>query len=83
MAERKLITIYHLHFKDVRADDNGKQDYYFGSISAIYDCFDSLQIGIKASSLYNFNLDEHTNPLYENKKCIIRKSTLITKSKQK
>lgn len=83
MAERKPITVYHLHLKEKRADDNGKQDYYFGSISAIFSYFSDVQIGIKAPSLYNLNLDEQMNPLYENKKCTIRKSVLITKPKIK
>lgn len=80
MSERRPITIYHVHFKD---SDIKPMDYYFGSISAIFERFSDTQIGIKASSLYNLNLNEEVNPVYENKKCFIRKSTLITKSKSK
>ena len=81
---KRPITVYHVHFfNNERNKDMDVRDYYFGSISAIYDVFEKWQIGIQASSLYNLNLDEATNPVYENKRCRIRKSTLITKSKSK
>jgi len=82
MKEKKPITVYHVHLFDV-SDDITQSDYYFGSISAIFEHFDKSVVGIQASSLYNYNFDEITNPIYENKKCRIRKSTLITKSKSK
>ena len=76
--ERKTtVTVYHLHFKD---ESLPKRDYYFGSISAIYEVFTIKQIGIQASSLYNLKLDEIKNPIYENAKCVIRKDVLISKS---
>ena len=77
---KKAITIYHLHFFD---EGMQKQDFYFGSISAIYEVFTIKQIGIQASSLYNFKLDEKTNPLYRNNKCVIRKDLVISKSQSK
>ena len=79
--ERKAtVTVYHLHFKDESME---KRDYYFGSISAIFDVFPKKQIGIQASSLYNLKLDENTNPVYENAKCSIRKDVLISKAQSK
>jgi hypothetical protein len=78
--QRKAITVYHLHFFDEKMQ---KQDYYFGSISAIYEVFDKKQIGIQASSLYNFKLNENDNPVYENKICRIRKDFVISKSQSK
>lgn len=77
---KRPITIYHVH---LFRDDITVQDYYFGSISAIYDLFNKDDVGIVASSLYNLNMDEYKNPVYENKKCRIRKSSLITKNKEK
>jgi hypothetical protein len=80
-AKQKVnITVYHLHFKD---EAMTRLDYYFGSISAIYEVFSKQLIGIQASSLYNYNLDEKTNPTYENAKCIIRKDILISKKQTK
>ena len=78
--QRKAITVYHVHFFDEKIP---KQDFYFGSISAIYEVFTIKQIGIQASSLYNFKLDENTNPVYENNKCRIRKDNVISKSQSK
>ena len=75
--QRKSATIYHVFFKD---ENMKKQNYYFGSISAIYEVFSIKQIGIQASSLYNLKLNEVENPSYENNKCIIRKDILVTKS---
>jgi len=81
--EKKPITVYHIHLFDAPENDITQSDYYFGSISAIFEYFDKSVIGIQASSLYNYNFDEITNPIYENKKCRIRKSILLTKSKSK
>lgn len=81
---KKPITVYHVHFFDHELNnDLDVRDYYFGSISAIFEHFEKSKIGIQASSLYNLKLDEVTNPVYENKRCRIRKSILITKSKSK
>ena len=84
MAEKKKnITIYHLHlFENEYNKDINPKDYYFGSISAIFEHFDKKQIGIQASSIYNFNLDEN-NPVYENKRCRIRKDILRSKMQSK
>ncbi len=82
--DKRPVTVYHVHFLDNGLNkDMELRDYYFGSISAIYDVFEKWQIGIQSSSLYNLNLDEATNPVYENKRCRIRKATLISKSKSK
>ena len=81
IESKKTITIYHLHFFDLAINGERKnKDFYFGSISAIYEVFNQRQIGILASSLYNFKLDKDTNPVYKNNKCSIRKDVLITKS---
>jgi len=78
--KKKAITIYHLHFFD---ETMPKQDYFFGSISAIYEIFSIKQIGIQASSLYNFKFDEINNPVYQNNKCRIRKDVMISKAHSK
>jgi len=84
MNNKKPITIYHLHFFDIFGNGRFKnKDYYFGSISAIYEIFSKVQIGIQASSLYNFKLDKESNPVYKNSICSIRKDVLITKSQSK
>ncbi|WP_160111094.1 hypothetical protein [Dysgonomonas sp. Marseille-P4361] len=79
--EKKPITLYHVHFFEAPREGLTEKDFYFGSISAIYEHFEVAEIGIQASSIYNFKMDEVSNPVYENKKCRIRKSILLTKSK--
>lgn len=75
--KKKTITVYHVHFFN---KEMPKQDYFFGSISAIYEVFTIKEIGIQASSLYNYKLDEINNPVYQNSRCRIRKDIVISKS---
>jgi len=78
--QKRKIYIYHLHFFDKEME---KQDYYFSSISAIYEVFSIKQIGIQASSLYNYKFDENQNPVYKNNICRIRKDIIVSKSQSK
>ena len=65
MAERKVI---HLH--------KGEEDYYFGSISAIFSVFSSEEIGISYGSLRNYGITpEHP---YNNSKVVIKEGVLIS-----
>lgn len=52
-----------------------KRDYYFGSISAIYDTLDENVVGIKESSLLHSGLGEGS--CIPTKRAIIRQSHLI------
>ena len=52
---------------------NGKANYYFGSIAAIYDTLPVEIVGIAKSSLWEMG------DLYQGKKATIRKSTIIRK----
>jgi hypothetical protein len=82
MDKKKEITVFHLHFKKDWLEDFPnleKLDFFFGSIAAIYEKFTAEEIGIQASSLYNYKLDVNTNPYWENDICKIRKDVLITK----
>ena len=65
MADRKVI---HLH-------KNG-EDYYFGSLSAIFSVFDKEDIGIGYGALRNYGISpEHS---YRNGKVIIKEGVLIS-----
>lgn len=65
MADRKVI---HLH-KD-------GEDYYFGSVSAIFSVFSKEEIGISYGSLRNYGLtQEHP---YTNGKITIKEGVLIS-----
>ena len=63
-------TVIHLEI-------NG-QHHYYGSIANMYEFYTSKELGITYASLRNFGLSsEHP---YQNKKCIIRKGVLLSKS---
>ena len=65
MAERKVIHL----------NKNG-EDYYFGSLKAIYSVFDKEDIGISYGSLRNYGLDvDHP---YSNSKVVIKEGVLIS-----
>lgn len=65
MADRKVI---HLH--------RDGEDYYFGSVSAIFSIFSKEDIGITYGSLRNYGLSpEHP---YSNGKIIIKEGVLIS-----
>lgn len=55
--------IYHVHLHEPY---NGKQDYYFGSMLAIYRHLPADVVGIKYVSLKSRKWTQ-----YENKKCVI------------
>ena len=65
MADRKVI---HLHIDG--------EDYYFGSVSAIYSVFSKEQLGIGYGSLRNYGLSP-TKP-YSNDKILIKEGVLVS-----
>lgn len=74
MATQKIV---HLHMKIPIA---GNTDLYFGSIKAIFDSVSEEDVGIKYKSLTNAL---RGRDFYENKHCIVRVSSLITKQQTK
>ena len=58
-----------------------KRDYYFGSISAIYDTLDENIVGIKESTLLHSGLSEGS--CIPTRRAIIRQSHLIRCKKRK
>ena len=61
----------------VRVEINGEHHYY-GSVANMYEFYTSEELGITYASLRNYGLtSEHP---YQNKKCIIRKGVLLSKS---
>ena len=65
MADRKVI---HLHIDG--------EDYYFGSVSAIYSMFTKEQLGISHGSLRNYGLS--STKTYSNDKITIKEGVLIS-----
>lgn len=64
-------TIYHVHLIGENTH------HYFGSIAAIFDEFSPEQIGVSKSRLWSYKITE-THP-YRNKKCTIRRGTILRK----
>lgn len=75
--------IYRVSFKKApfEGEPAGKTEFFFGSLSAIYDAFSSLQIGCKVQRLWNIKITED-NP-YIGRKCTISKEVLKRKKQQK
>ena len=65
--------VVHLEFKG--------EHFYFGSMKAIYEKFDSVDIGISYNYLKSYGLSE--DKPYQNQKCTIRKGVLTTIEKGK
>ena len=59
---------------------DGKCDFYFGCIKAIFDFTSEVAVGIKYKSLTNAL---RGRDFYENKQCTVRISSLITKQQTK
>ena len=54
------------------------EHHYYGSVANMYEFYTSEELGITYASLRNYGLtSEHP---YQNKKCIIRKGVLLSKS---
>ncbi len=72
----KIKPIYHVKFHE---KINDRADYYFSSISAIFDMFTPQRIGVAQQTIYQNALkigDE-----YRTKYCVIKKEQLIGKHK--
>jgi hypothetical protein len=65
----KLKYVYRVSFVDAI---DGKTDYYFSSMTAIYTVFTPEQIGCKVNNLWNRGGVDFENP-YRNKLCTITK----------
>lgn len=69
-----MSKIYHLQFKE---PINNETDYYFGSLSAIYEEFTAENIGCKVERLWNIGVSKGV--VYDNKLCSIKLGELKRK----
>ena len=69
-----MSKIYHLQFKE---PVNNQTDYYFGSLSAIFDAFTAEDIGCKVERLWNIGVAK--GAVYESKKCTIKAGSVKRK----
>ncbi|MCL1932836.1 MAG: hypothetical protein FWF53_03340 [Candidatus Azobacteroides sp.] len=68
--------IYRVSFKE---PIDGKTDYFFGGLSAIFTTFAPEQVGCKVTRLWNVKITE--DKPYIGKKCTITKESLTRKNK--
>lgn len=70
--QKKERTVIHLYLFETDTH------HYFGSIANMFEFFDADVLGISYGSMRNYGLS--TNKPYKNKKCIVRKGLLLSKS---
>lgn len=56
-------------------------DFYFGSLSAIYEMFTPEQVGCRVVTLWNANI--RPGKPYANKKCVITRERVVRKAREK
>ena len=69
-----MAKVIHVHLL------NGRKNYYFGSISAIYSVLTEEEVGVKKSSLLHAGLSD--GGVILNKKAMIRQGELIRGSRE-
>lgn len=78
---KKGNNLIHVEFKDgflnPTIDNKEGKHFYFGTLTAIYEHFNSEQIGAARQTIYQL-WDDKTR-LFETKACFIRKGSLIRK----
>lgn len=73
MESKKVI---HIQLKD--QSFNGKSDFYFGSIAAVYETLNNYILGVKQSTLMQYLW--HRGGEYENDRCKVSSGEIIRKT---
>lgn len=73
--------IFHLSFREHPIEGDQRLDFYFGSLSAIYETFTPEQVGCNVRTLWNYGID-YEKP-YHNKLCSVRKEPLGRKPQKR
>ena len=76
----KSTNIYRVEFKTAPYED-GKTDYYFTSLAAIYDRFTPAQIGCAVQRLWELHISDGV--VYKGRKTTITRETIASKSQSK
>lgn len=72
--------VYRIKFKEPPLDNDSRVEFFFSSLSAIYDVFTVEQVGCKVNHLWNIKLSEVGT--YANGKCEIIVGELTRKQRQ-
>ena len=73
--------IYRVSFKAQPLDNDPRTDFFFSSMSAIYEVFTPEQIGCKVNRLWNYGVG--IGCTYENALCTITQHKLTRKAQNK
>lgn len=71
--------VYRVCFKDFPIEGDPRLDFYFTSLSAIYELFTAEQIGCKVSRLWNIGVSK--GEPYEGRRCTITKEPITRKKR--
>lgn len=75
------VTIIKVRFhQPPLASDPQRTEYYFGSLSAIYDQFTPKQIGCKVERLWNYGIKQ--NKPYKNARCVVSRELMRRKTRR-
>ena len=77
-SDMTVMTIYRVVFNEPPIKGDDRVEFYFTSLSAIYDIFSDAQIGCKVTRLWNIGVSNGTP--YNGKLCLITKEPLTTKA---
>lgn len=75
------VFIYRVAFKEPPLSGDGRTEFYFHSLAAIYDTFTAEQIGCKVTRLWNIGVSDG-NP-YNGRRCRITREQILRKRRFK
>ena len=78
--QTNIYQVYRVAFNEPPLTDDSRTEFFFTSLSAIYDTFTPEQIGCKVSRLYNIGVSDGT-PYQSNGRKISWRSVLPTRFK--
>lgn len=73
--------IYRVAFHEPPIENDERKDFFFSSLSAIYEDFTSEQIGCKVSRLWNIGVSDGVP--YRGRKCTITREQFRRKTQNK
>ena len=77
-TDMTVTAIYKVAFKEPPIPDDDRKEFFFSSLSAIYDTFTPEQVGCKVTRLWNIGISQGN--LYTGKLCQITREPLTSKT---
>ena len=73
--------IYRVEFSEPPLSGDERREFFFYSLSAIYETFSPEQIGCRVSRLWNLGIAQGN--IYQGRRCSIRKEPINRKKRRK